>query len=145
MKSSSWRRLRTWPSATIWCVANASRSAEAVASAGVGAAMAGVAAAIVAMVAASTASTRRPVGSCMGRAFLRGGASGEVARQGPSVDGERHQGEVDEEQPDRREHGDVVGQACRGADELEGQVVPDAASGPAPRRQGLRDAPDDDD
>jgi hypothetical protein len=52
MKSSSWRRSWTWPSATIWCVANASRSA-AVASAGVGAARAGVAVAIAAMVATS--------------------------------------------------------------------------------------------
>src|SRR4051794_15771005 len=149
MKSSSWRRSWTWPSATIWCVANASSSAEAVASAAAGAAMAGVADATAAMVApatASTASTRRRVGSCMGRGLsLWGGDSGEVARKGPAADGERHEREVDEEQPDRREHGDVVGQACRGTDELEGQVVADAASGSAPRRQGLRDAPDDDD
>ena len=83
--------------------------------------------------------------SCIGGAFLRGGDSGEVARQGPAADGERHEGEVDEQQPDRREHGDVVGQACRGTDELEGQVVGDAASGSALGRQGLREAPDDDD
>src|SRR3954447_23736229 len=145
MKSSSWRRSWTWPSATIWCMANASRSAEAVASAGVGAARAGVVVAIAAIVATITASRSRRVGGCMGRLSLWAGGSGEVARQRPAADRERHQGEVDEQQPERREHGDVVRQARRGTDELEGQVVADAASGSALRRQGLRDAPDDDD
>ena len=52
----------------------------------------------------------------------------------PPADDRRVQAE---EESVRREHGDVVGQACRGADELEGQVVGDAASGSALGRQGL--------